>query len=81
METYCHIRCELQSLSALEWKALKRVLRSDKMLAASTVEVSEQERRLVDPLLRMGVVIQGSDGTLRVVSELMYRVCVEALPA
>ncbi|GMF10516.1 unnamed protein product [Phytophthora lilii] len=84
--TYHRIQGDLRSLTELEWEALKYILEDNGSLTASTVEGycgiavrGDQQRRLVDPLLRMGIVVQGSSGELAIVSEMM-RVCVEALP-
>ncbi|KAF4033567.1 hypothetical protein GN244_ATG14493 [Phytophthora infestans] len=85
--TYHRIQGDLRSLTELEWEALKYILEDNGSLTASTVEGycgiavrGDQQRRLVDPLLRMGIVVQGSSGGLAIVSEMMCRVCVEALP-
>ncbi|ETK76841.1 hypothetical protein L915_16825, partial [Phytophthora nicotianae] len=85
--TYHRIQGDLRSLTELEWEALKYILEDNGSLTASTVEGycgiavrGDQQRRLVDPLLRMGIVVQGSSGELAIVSEMMCRVCVEALP-
>ncbi|DBA00764.1 TPA: LOW QUALITY PROTEIN: hypothetical protein N0F65_001235 [Lagenidium giganteum] len=56
------IQGDLRSLTELEWEAHLKTI---------------GQRRLVDPLLRMGIVVQGSSGELAIVSEMMCRVCVE----
>ncbi|KAL7688442.1 putative P-loop containing nucleoside triphosphate hydrolase [Plasmopara halstedii] len=70
---WVHFPGDLRSLTELEWEALKYILEDNGSLTASTVEGycgiavrGDQQRRLVDPLLRMGI--------------MMCRVCVEALP-
>jgi hypothetical protein len=86
--TYRRIQDELQGLTEVEWKAVQYVLGHDgERITASRVEGncgipvrSNHENRLVDPLHRMGVLIEGSDGALALVSQMMHRVCVEALP-
>lgn len=86
--TYCRIQGDLHHLNDVEWEAVKYVLAHDgERMTASQVEGNcgisvrgDQDSQLVDPLLRMGVLIEGSDGALALVSEMMHRICVEALP-
>ncbi|OQR81871.1 hypothetical protein THRCLA_23287 [Thraustotheca clavata] len=68
-------------LTELEWDALKYILENDGSLTASTVEKycnvpvkGEQERRLVDRLLQLGIVIENNDNTLAIVSKLICRI-------
>ncbi|KAJ8542506.1 hypothetical protein ON010_g12308 [Phytophthora cinnamomi] len=84
--TYHRIQGDLRSLTELEWEALKYIPEDNGNLTASNVKGycgisvrGDQERRLVDPLLRMGIVVRGSSSEQAIVSDVMCRVCVEAL--
>ncbi|KAK1941398.1 hypothetical protein P3T76_007264 [Phytophthora citrophthora] len=82
----CHRH--LHSLTGLEWEALKYVLENNGHLGSSSVERycgipvrRYPERKLVDPLLRMGLAVERKGvGNLAIVSEMMCRICIEALP-
>ncbi|KAF0711065.1 Aste57867_5402 [Aphanomyces stellatus] len=72
--TYSRIRNDLTDMCAATWKALESLL-----LKGSSIRRSDVGDE-ADKLLQMGIVIEGTDSTLMFSSEMMRRVCLEALP-
>ncbi|CAK4946147.1 unnamed protein product [Aphanomyces euteiches] len=70
--TYSRIRDDLQKLSTEAWKTLEALLMNGASIHRSSVGA--------DILLRMGIVFEGTDSTVVFSSEMMRRVCLEALP-
>ncbi|KAH9071744.1 hypothetical protein Ae201684P_015519 [Aphanomyces euteiches] len=70
--TYSRIRDDLKEMSAETWKTLQTLLMNGASIHRSVVGA--------DALLRMGITIEATDSTVVFSSEMMRRVCLEALP-